>query len=52
MVNLLPVHVEACLTSITAAFKVNVRGYTKDDDDMVCVDLAIDFRNRPFLGIW
>ncbi|EIN14211.1 hypothetical protein PUNSTDRAFT_80380 [Punctularia strigosozonata HHB-11173 SS5] len=35
-----------------ALFRVNVRGYTKDEEDMVCVDLAVDFRNRPFLGLW
>ncbi|EPQ60743.1 Phosphatidylglycerol/phosphatidylinositol transfer protein [Gloeophyllum trabeum ATCC 11539] len=29
-------------------FVVNVRGYTADDDDMVCVDLNVDFRKKPF----
>lgn len=28
---------------ITAKFVVNVRGYTTDDDDMVCLDLVVDF---------
>jgi hypothetical protein len=28
---------------ITAKFVVNIRGYTADDDDMVCLDLMVDF---------
>ncbi|KAJ3559763.1 hypothetical protein NM688_g134 [Phlebia brevispora] len=30
-----------------APFVVNVRGYTDLDDDMVCLDLNIDFRDTP-----
>ena len=29
--------------NIPAKFVVNIRGYTADDDDMVCLDLAVDF---------
>lgn len=29
--------------TVTAKFVVNVRGYTVDDDDMVCLDLVVDF---------
>lgn len=29
--------------NISAKFVVNVRGYTADDDDMVCLDLVVDF---------
>ncbi|OAX42400.1 hypothetical protein K503DRAFT_847858 [Rhizopogon vinicolor AM-OR11-026] len=32
-----------------AKFTVTVRGYTKDDDDMLCLDLHVDFMKRPFL---
>ncbi|EJT48753.1 hypothetical protein A1Q1_02219 [Trichosporon asahii var. asahii CBS 2479] len=31
--------------NVSAKFVVNVRGYTADDDDMVCLDLAVDFTN-------
>ncbi|KAH9950481.1 ML domain-containing protein [Amylocystis lapponica] len=31
-----------------APFSVNIRGYTADDDDMVCLDLKIDFRTQRF----
>ena len=31
---------------LAAQFKVNVRGYTTDDDDMVCLDLMMDFRPK------
>jgi hypothetical protein len=30
--------------STTGKFIVNVRGFTVDEDDMVCLDLAVDFR--------
>lgn len=29
--------------TLVAKFSVAVRGYTAEDDDMVCVDLFIDF---------
>ncbi|KAH9898027.1 ML domain-containing protein [Cubamyces lactineus] len=29
-----------------AQFKVNVRGFTAEDDDMVCLDLMMDFRPK------
>ncbi|RPD82023.1 hypothetical protein L226DRAFT_607227 [Lentinus tigrinus ALCF2SS1-7] len=29
-----------------AQFKVNIRGFTEDDDDLVCMDLMMDFRIR------
>jgi len=29
-----------------AKFGVNVRGYTADDDDLLCIDLVIDFVRR------
>ncbi|KAH9849721.1 ML domain-containing protein [Lenzites betulinus] len=29
-----------------AQFKVNIRGYTGDDDDLVCMDLMMDFRPK------
>ncbi|EGN92387.1 hypothetical protein SERLA73DRAFT_191259 [Serpula lacrymans var. lacrymans S7.3] len=31
-----------------AAFKVSVRGYTADDEDMVCLDLKVNFMKNPF----
>ncbi|EIN04960.1 hypothetical protein PUNSTDRAFT_116237 [Punctularia strigosozonata HHB-11173 SS5] len=31
-----------------ALYRINVRGYTMNDEDMVCIDLDVDFRNRPF----
>ncbi|KAG8928056.1 Phosphatidylglycerol/phosphatidylinositol transfer protein [Tulasnella sp. 418] len=30
-----------------AKFVVNVRGYTVDDEDMVCADIKVDFMKRP-----
>ncbi|KAI0715204.1 ML domain-containing protein [Earliella scabrosa] len=30
-----------------AKFTVNIRGYTDDDEDMLCMDLMMDFRLRP-----
>ncbi|KAI0800894.1 ML domain-containing protein [Fomes fomentarius] len=30
-----------------AQFKVEIRGYTAEDDDLLCLDLSIDFRYRP-----
>ncbi len=38
---------EQKLTLISAQFKVEIRGYTADDDDLLCLDLSIDFRYRP-----
>ncbi|KAF4572840.1 Phosphatidylglycerol/phosphatidylinositol transfer protein [Pleurotus pulmonarius] len=32
-----------------AKFVVNVRGYTADDEDLVCLDLKVNFMKRPFL---
>ncbi|KAG1755202.1 ML domain-containing protein [Suillus paluster] len=32
-----------------AKFSVSVRGYTADDDDMLCLDLKVDFMRSPFL---
>ncbi|KAI0778560.1 ML domain-containing protein [Trametes elegans] len=29
-----------------AQFKVNIRGYTKDDEDLACMDLMMDFRPK------
>ncbi|KAG6845773.1 Phosphatidylglycerol/phosphatidylinositol transfer protein [Tephrocybe sp. NHM501043] len=31
-----------------AKFTVNVQGYTADDDDMLCLDLHVDFIKNPF----
>ncbi|KAG8905692.1 Phosphatidylglycerol/phosphatidylinositol transfer protein [Tulasnella sp. 403] len=31
-----------------AKFIVQVRGYTVDDDDMLCADLKVDFMKHPF----
>ncbi|KAF8349994.1 ML domain-containing protein [Amanita rubescens] len=33
-----------------AIFKVEVRGYTADDEDMLCLDLRVDF--MPFFMDW
>ncbi|KIK93650.1 hypothetical protein PAXRUDRAFT_828750 [Paxillus rubicundulus Ve08.2h10] len=35
-----------------AKFSVSVRGYTKDEDDMLCLDLKVDFMKRPFFEFW
>ncbi|KAH7883673.1 ML domain-containing protein [Phlebopus sp. FC_14] len=32
-----------------AKFSVSVRGYTVDEEDMVCLDLKVDFMKNPFL---
>ncbi|KAG1801542.1 ML domain-containing protein [Suillus plorans] len=32
-----------------AKFTVAVRGYTKDEDDMLCLDLQVNFMKSPFL---
>jgi hypothetical protein len=40
------------LTHHLAKFTVNVRGYTNDDDDMLCLDLKVDFMKSPFFGLW
>ncbi|EJC98807.1 uncharacterized protein FOMMEDRAFT_143165 [Fomitiporia mediterranea MF3/22] len=34
-----------------AKFLVQVRGYTKDDDNLVCTDITVDFRPK-FPHIW
>lgn len=34
------------LTLLLAQFKVNIRGYTDDDEDLVCMDLMMDFRPK------
>ncbi|TFY52737.1 hypothetical protein EVJ58_g9846 [Rhodofomes roseus] len=35
-----------------APFKVSIRGYTVDDEDLACVDIEIDFRpKRGLLGL-
>ncbi|KAH7931043.1 hypothetical protein BV22DRAFT_999375 [Leucogyrophana mollusca] len=31
-----------------AKFTVSVRGYTAEEEDMVCLDLKVDFMKRPF----
>ncbi|KAJ7485924.1 ML domain-containing protein [Mycena latifolia] len=31
-------------------YVINVQGFTKDDDAMVCVDLTVQF--RPFFQVW
>lgn len=37
---------------VAAPFKVSVRGYTVDDEDLTCVDIEIDFRpKRGLLGL-
>ncbi|KAH8102450.1 ML domain-containing protein [Cristinia sonorae] len=33
-----------------APFNVHIDGYTVDDEDLLCLDLSIDFRKRPFLA--
>ena len=40
------------LTVGLAPFNVNVRGYTDVDEDMVCLDLTIDFRPSFMSKIW
>lgn len=32
-----------CGLTFSAKFVVNVRGYTEEEDDMVCLDLIVDF---------
>lgn len=42
-------HPDSPLTSLSSAkFTVNVRGYTVEDEDLTCVDLAVDFRKNFF----
>jgi len=36
---------------VAAKFTVNVRGYTADDEDMLCLDLRVDFMKSPFLRL-
>jgi hypothetical protein len=31
-----------------AKFSVNVKGFTVEEEDIVCVDLKVDFMKRPF----
>ncbi|THH20645.1 hypothetical protein EW146_g762 [Bondarzewia mesenterica] len=31
-----------------AKFTISVRGYTVDDDSLVCLDLKVDFMKKPF----
>ncbi|KAJ2931203.1 hypothetical protein H1R20_g5932, partial [Candolleomyces eurysporus] len=33
-----------------AKFKVNVNGYTEEDEEMLCLNLEIDFMKNPFPG--
>jgi len=33
---------------LTAKFTVNVRGYTVAEEDMVCLDLRVNFMKNPF----
>lgn len=35
---------------LLAAFNINVHGYTVADEDMVCLNLKIDFRQHSFFG--
>ncbi|KAL4064906.1 ML domain-containing protein [Scleroderma yunnanense] len=35
-----------------AKFTVNVRGYTANDDPMLCLDLKVDFMKPPFYRFW
>ncbi|KAI6047568.1 ML domain-containing protein [Pisolithus marmoratus] len=35
-----------------AKFSVSVRGYTVDEDDMLCLDLKVDFMRSPFPRIF
>ncbi|KAG5648059.1 hypothetical protein DXG03_007094 [Asterophora parasitica] len=41
----IPPHISIC---DSAKFIVNVRGFTNDDDDMLCLDLSVDFIKNPF----
>jgi hypothetical protein len=34
-------------TGLAAKFKIEVRGYTEANKDMVCVDLTVDFMKSP-----
>ncbi|KAI9572896.1 ML domain-containing protein [Boletus coccyginus] len=35
-----------------AKFSVSVRGYTKEEDDMLCLDLHVNFMKFPFPSVW
>ncbi|KAI0361208.1 hypothetical protein OH77DRAFT_1391654 [Trametes cingulata] len=35
-----------------AQFKVNIRGYTDSDDDLLCLDLMMDFRPKRNSFLW
>ncbi|PPQ64423.1 hypothetical protein CVT26_002130 [Gymnopilus dilepis] len=35
-----------------AKFSIDVNGYTVDDDDMLCLNLKVDFMKRPFPRLW
>ncbi|KAG9314429.1 hypothetical protein JVU11DRAFT_5226 [Chiua virens] len=38
------------LNLTVAKFTINVRGYTVDEDDMLCLDLKVDFMKFPFFA--
>lgn len=40
------------LTSTAAQFTANVRGYTVDDEDLLCLDLVMDFRPGRRFGLF
>lgn len=33
---------------VAAKFNVDVKGYTAEDEDLVCVKLKVDFMKNPF----
>ncbi|KAI6132762.1 ML domain-containing protein [Pisolithus croceorrhizus] len=35
-----------------AKFSINVRGYTVDEEDLLCLDLKVDFMQSPFYRIF
>ena len=35
------------INTLIAPFNVHIDGYTVDDEDLVCLDLSIDFRKTP-----
>ncbi|KAG6334292.1 hypothetical protein ID866_4789 [Astraeus odoratus] len=35
-----------------AKFVINVRGYTVDEEDLLCLDLKVDFMRNPFPKLW
>ncbi|KAJ6447675.1 hypothetical protein C8R45DRAFT_948423 [Mycena sanguinolenta] len=36
----------------TVKYAVSVRGYTKDQADMACMDLTVQWSVRPSFGLW